>query len=104
MVNIIDAYRILNTSVLKVAESLCPIEHIEEYDNSLIPTRFEEMPISLSERRRRLDGSVVVAHNLLQYVNKFYSIQLESSEVILLDYLIDIDKEVIDLTEFGRLS
>ena len=47
---------------------------------------------------------VIKGHNLSQYVNKFYNITLNSSEVIWLDILINAPKKQINLTEFGDLT
>ena len=58
--------------------------------------------MSVGGVRNRVDDTVVVGHNLTQYVNKFYSIFLDSGEVVMLDYLINVNPENIDLTEFGE--
>jgi hypothetical protein len=101
MVDIMDAYRILNNSVLNVINDLVMLDETE-FDDKPYQVRLEENSVSVSEVHDRLNNLVVVGHNLNQYVNKFYSIFLDSSEVVLLDYLININPVDIDLTEFGE--
>jgi hypothetical protein len=73
-----------------------------EFDDKPYQVRLEETAVEVGESRRRIDNVVVVGHHLTQYVNKFYSIFLDLSEVVMLDYLISINPENIDLTEFGE--
>lgn len=101
MVDIIDAYRIVNASVLRVADDLVPLEVMEPYDKPS-QIRLEEAVFSVAETRDRLDGIVVVAHDLTQYTNKFYSITLDTSDVVWIDYLVGHSISEIDLTEFGE--
>lgn len=101
MVTRYDAYRIVNNAVLKVANDVVPLD-ILETDDKKYQVRMEEAPFSLTERRERVDGVVVVAHNLTHYINKFYSITLDSNIDVPLDYLINASNQKIDLTEFGE--
>lgn len=101
MVDRIDAYRIVNVSVLRVVNDLVLLDVMEAVDR---PTqvRLEEAVFSISETRERLDGTVVVAHDLSQYANKFYSITLDTSDIVWLDYLVGHNISEINLTEFGE--
>ena len=101
MVSIMDAYSILNKSVLNVINDMVMLDSVE-FDDKPYQVRLEETAVEVSESRRRIDNVVVVGHHLTQYVNKFYSIFLDLSEVVMLDYLISINPENIDLTEFGE--
>ena len=101
MVDIINAYRILNASLLNVANDLNPLSQLELEDKSQ-QVRLEETPFSIAERNERLSGGVVVGHNLNDYNNKFYSIRLNVQDTCWLDYLIDIDYDEVDLTQFGE--
>lgn len=102
MVDIYTAYRILNKSILDVADSVIILDTIEA-DEKPYQIRLEETTFSIAERRTRLEGSVLVAHDVRQYVNKFYSITLDTNKTVLLDYLINIRPEHINLTEFGEV-
>lgn len=101
MVDVMDAYRALNSSVLNVINDLVPL-HVLETDDSKYQVRLEDTSISVSQIHERLDNTVVVGHRLEQYINRFYSIYLDSSEVVALDILINVSPENIDLTEFGE--
>lgn len=101
MVSKISAYAIINKSVLQVANDTVLL-NTEEIQDKPYQVRLEEAPYSIAERRNRLDGVVVVAHDLSQYVNKFYSIILKTKDEVPLDYLIVNRTESIDLTEFGE--
>lgn len=101
MVSVMDAYSILNKSVLNVINDMVMLDSAE-FDDKLYQVRLEETAVEVGESRRRIDNVVVVGHHLTQYVNKFYSIFLDLSEVVMLDYLININPENIDLTEFGE--
>lgn len=101
MVDTIEAYTIVNRAVLQVANDMVILD-AEIIEDKPYQIRLEETPFSIAECRQRLDGTVVVAHDLQQYVNKFYSIMLDASDKVWLDYLIDYKVEDIDLTEFGE--
>lgn len=101
MVDIIDAYRIVNESVLRVAED-CVVLDTLEYEYKPTQVRLEEAVDSIAETRDRLDKTVVVAHDLSQYVNRFYSITLSTNDTVWIDYLVGHRVEEIDLTEFGE--
>lgn len=101
MVSVMDAYSILNKSVLNVINDMVMLDSVE-FDDKPYQVRLEETAVEVGESRRRIDNVVVVGHHLTQYVNKFYSIFLDLSEVVMLDYLININPENIDLTEFGE--
>lgn len=101
MVTKYEAYQIVNNAILRVANDVVPLD-ILETDDKKYQVRMEEAPFSLTEKRERVDGVVVVGHNLSQYINKFYSITLESDTVLPIDYLINASNQKIDLTEFGE--
>lgn len=103
MVDVMDAYSILNKSVLNVLNDLVILDSYD-FEDKPVQIRLEESAVPISEVHSRLDNGVVVAHNLNHYVNRFYSIFLDSSEVVLLDYLINVNPETIDLTEFGEFT
>ena len=103
MVTLYEAYGIINASILRVANDVVQLDVMEE-ESSSYQVRLEEAPFSLTEIRKRVDGSVVVGHDLSQYVNKFYSITLDSNIEVLFDHLININKYQIDLTEFGEFE
>lgn len=102
MVDMYTSYKILNKSVLRVANDMVVLDQIE-FEDRPAQVRLEEAPFSIAERKARLEGATVVAHNLAQYVNRFYSITLDSDNTVMLDYLININPEAIDLTEFGEV-
>lgn len=101
MVSPIEAYKILNKSLLDVANDMVVLD-VLEIDKKPCQVRLDETPYAISERRNRIEGVVVKAHDLSQYVNKFYSITLNTKEDIWLDWLINANMEKIDLTEFGE--
>lgn len=101
MVDRIDAYRIVNASILRVADDLVLLD-VMEPDDKPSQIRLEEAVFSIAETRERLDGTVVVAHELSQYTNKFYSITLKTRDVAWIDYLVGHSISEIDLTEFGE--
>lgn len=99
MVNIFDAYRVLNQSVLDVIDD-CVSLNVAEVETKQPQYRMEENPYSIAEKYERI-APVVVAHNVSQYTNRFYSIQLSTVEVCLLDILIHLNRDEVDLREFG---
>lgn len=101
MVDRIDAYRIINQSVLRVANDLIELDQVEFTDKTQ-QVRLEETVYSIADARSHLDGTVIVAHDLTQYKNKFYSITLKTSESVWIDYLVGHTIDEIDLTEFGE--
>lgn len=101
MVSKMDAYAIVNRQVLQVANDTVLLD-AEEIKEKPYQVRLEEAPYSIAEKRNRVEGTVVVAHDLTQYVNKFYSIVLEAGDGVAIDYLINHRVEDIDLTEFGE--
>lgn len=101
MVDLIEAYRVLNQSVCRVADDTVVLNTFD-VDDRVVPLRMEDDTFSVSTIRQRLDGAVVLAHDLSQYVNRFYSITLDSETVPWLEYLIHARDEQINLTEFGE--
>lgn len=97
----IDAYQIINKSILNVVRDMVTVTPAE------LPTptyaeqhRMFESTFSVAEKSQRV-AQAVVAHNLNQYVNKFYQIEITESVECYLDYLIDIDYDDIDIAELG---
>ena len=101
MVDIMDAYRIVNSAILRVAED-CVMLDVLETSNKPTQIRLDEDVNVIAETRERLDGTVVVAHDLAQYVNRFYSISLSTNDTVWIDHLVGHRIEEIDLTEFGE--
>ena len=101
MVDVIEAYRILNQSVLDVILSLVPLQPVK-MDKPQELVRLEEAVYSIAEQKKITDGLTVVCHDLTQYINRFYKIQLESGDIAPIDYLIDTNEYDIDFTEFGE--
>ena len=101
MVSIMEAFAIINNSVLQVANDTVILD-TEEIKDRPYQIRLEEASCSIAEKRDRVDGTVVVAHDLTQYVNKFYSIILQAGEEVPIDYLIKHKVDELDLTEFGE--
>lgn len=101
MVSIISAYRLVNQSILRVANDLVGLTVLETQSKPSY-VRLEESTYSVAETQERLVNTVVVAHDLSQYVNHFYSIELTTNDTVWLNYLIGHRVEDIDLTEFGE--
>lgn len=101
MVDLINAYKIVNQSIMRVFEDLVPLDTLD-VESKPYQIRLDEAVISIADRRDRLQGKSVVCHNLDQYVNKFYSINLTSEDVAWLDILINAHLDFTDLTEFGE--
>ena len=100
----IDAYRIINQSILKVVKDMVPIKPLDiEPPTWVEQHRLVESTFLVAERNQRV-ANVVVAHNLNQYVNKFYQIDLVEGTECYLDYLIDIDYSEINIAELGGTS
>lgn len=97
--DIFDAYRILNQSVLQVIDDTVDLD-ILEVDKRTVKHRMVENPFSVAECYEKIEP-VVVAHNIAQYTNRFYSIQMEATERCLLDILIHLNRDEVDLREFG---
>lgn len=97
----IDMYRIVNEGILRVADDMVELTELDVEDKQM-QYRVEEAVFSLAERRERLTP-VVTAHNLMQYTNKFYNINLTTTEVCWLDLLIDLKQEDIDLSGLGGI-
>lgn len=102
MVSIYTAYAMINQAVLASVDSLVFLQPVEEEKVIRNYVRLEESPNTITERKTRLEKTVVIAHKLEQYTNKFYSISLEEDDFVYLDILLDASKEQIDLTEFGE--
>lgn len=101
MVDIITAYRIVNRSIARVAADMVCLDVLET-DSSISYVRLEEATYSVAEIQQRLDNTVVVAHELSQYINRFYSINMKISDTVWFDDLLWNRAEKIDLTEFGE--
>lgn len=102
MVNLIKAFQIVNESLSKIADELVVLDSVE-FDDTKYQVRLEDSTYSITDSYNRIDGTVIVAHNLDQYINKFYSIELEEDNSIWLDILINSKYEQSDLSEFGEV-
>lgn len=95
-----DGCSVLNASLKKVLGSIVPVTVIEsEPKKSYI--RLEEATFHISDKKERL-SAVVTAHDLNQYINKFYSIKLMESRECLLDVIFDWNFDGIDLSNFDK--
>lgn len=103
MVSVISAYRIINHCILRVANDLVGLDVLEVQARSSY-VRLEESAYSVAETQERLSDTVVVAHDLSQYINRFYSINLTTNDTVWLNHLIGHRVEDIDLTEFGEYA
>lgn len=87
----IEIYSAINKSLISVAESITALKPVE--DKKVEPyVRLQENPFVLTEDIARV-SQVVTAHELNEYVNKFYSISLRDKTSSWLQYLLRIDKE-----------
>lgn len=100
MVNVYNAYAIINKSILNVANDLVTLDVLKIEDKQL-QIRLEETPFNISERRNRIEKDITIAYNLTQYKNKINSITLTDSDVPWLEHLINVDLSDFNLTEFG---
>lgn len=103
MVDLIDAYQVLNMSILDVINSINPLDDLHVEDKQ-VQVRMDEPVFSITDRQKVLNSPVIRCHNLTQYINKFYSIHLDESSTPSIDYLININISDIDLTEFGEFG
>lgn len=95
----IDGFRALNVSLKSVVDSIVPVSVFEtEVRPSRI--RLEEATFHVADKLERVTP-IVTAHDLNQYINRFYSISLIEQERCMLDLLLDWDYEGIDLSGFG---
>lgn len=96
---LIDGYQALNRSLHQVLEATVPLVSLEvSHKKKLV--RLEESSFDIADKTERLTP-VVTAHDLNQYVNRFYSINLTEADSCWLDILLDFDPEDIDLSGFG---
>lgn len=99
MVDIITAYKILNKSILRVANDCVMLKPLEIEEKKEIQVRLTDEIFDISKSVSSIKATVV-AHNLSQYVNKFYGIRVLEENSVALDELLY--KGKIDLTEFGE--
>ena len=92
MINVLDAYAIVNQSILQVCKDTNTLNLYMEEKPAPPPYRLTEQPFEITdEDRQRLTG-VITAHNLIQYTNRFYGIQLKEYIDVWLDILINVNK------------
>lgn len=84
---IVDGFRIINQQVANVINSVVLLEIVEVDDEKPEP-RLEESTFNVAEKTRTL-RSCVTAHDLKQYINRFYSISLTEDDVCMFDCLTD---------------
>lgn len=90
MIDTILGRRILNETLLKVADDLTPLYEFEEAPK-VAPYRLQENLYAITEERQERLCGVITAHNLEQYGNKFYSIALREDVYTWLDWLLEVD-------------
>ena len=92
MIHILDAYSIINGSILQVCKDTNKLNLYVE-DKPAPPTfrLVEETFVITDESKKRLTG-VITAHDLSQYTNRFYGINLKESVDVWLDILINVNK------------
>ena len=92
--DLFEAYHALNKSVIGVLEDLNRLEPVK--DEVKVPSlRVEEVPMILTEESA-ITGSVITAHNLSQYQNNFYKLNIEEDVSTALDDLLKIDEEQVE--------
>lgn len=94
-----DMYRIINASILKVIDDTVPLMPAPEEEKQS-QFRLKEIPYEIGEVYERVSPAIT-AHKLIQYSNRFYSIRVKEADTCWLDYLIDLNREDIDMSEFG---
>lgn len=90
--DLFSAYRALNQVVLDVIKSTNKLEPVKE-DVKVESIRVEERPILLTENSF-ISGNVITAHNLSQYQNNFYKLNVEDNVHSALEELLAIDEQV----------
>ena len=101
MVTDYNAYKILNQSLLNVANSINPLSPLEFEDIKREQVRLEEEDVYITERGHRLNSGVATAYNLENYKREFTSILVDVVKDNWIDVLIYKPK-VIDLSEFNE--
>lgn len=101
MVNDYNAYKILNKSLLDVANSVNPLSPLEFQDIEREQIRLTEEDVYITERGHRLSTGVVSAYNLDNYRREFTSILVDVNKDNWIDFLI-FKPKVIDLSEFNQ--
>lgn len=90
VINILDAYRVVNESLVAVCKDIVVLSVYEEKPTSP-PFRIRETPFTITDEQSERLASVVTSHNLLQYSNRFYGINLREDIDVWLDILIAVD-------------
>lgn len=90
---LIDSYWALNKSVQKVLDSVVELLVIEVPDIPPADIRLTQSTFDVAERMARV-APVVTAHDLSQYVNRFYSLDLEGSSDTWFDLLIEDEEDL----------
>ena len=103
MVDLIQAYRAIDKSLCDVAESIVPLK-VLPFENKKQKVILKDSPFNLTKKDYVLQEHIVVAHNLNQYKNIFYTIQLESSDVPWIDFLINDNEDEYGDYEYGGLE
>lgn len=79
--------RVLNDSVIGVIDSLVPLREVDSKKN-LFYTRLKETEYKVSNTTQAIVSEVVNAHDLADYKNIIYTIQLEEKCDTWLDKLV----------------
>lgn len=92
MIHILDAYSIVNKSVLQVCRDTNTLTlYVEEKPAPPRHRLVEDTYVITDSDKKRLTG-VITAHNLEQYTNRFYGINLKERVDVWLDILINVNK------------
>lgn len=84
---LIDGYKIINHHLAEVVNATVLLETLNVEDERPV-ARLEESTFNVAEKTRTLK-SCVTAHDVRQYINRFYSISLVEEESCLFDILLD---------------
>jgi hypothetical protein len=93
--DIYTAYRILDSQLIKVLDSVNMLETVKEPDKVKL-LRIQENPFVLSEESERINRSVLTAHDINQYKNQVHVISLQENVHSWLEKLLEIDKGEAD--------
>lgn len=95
MIHILDGYELVNKSLLRVCEDIVPL-HLYKDEPTAPSFRLKENPFTITDEQQERISSVITAHNLLQYSNRFYGINLREDIDVWIDVLIAVgDRDLI---------
>ncbi len=88
MFDYISAMKVINRSLIDVVDALNPLTPVE-YEVEAAPYRMVEKPQVLAVEQQQRVTSIITAHNIAQYSNKFHSVALKEDVECWLDWLLD---------------